>query len=87
MEILPAGRYRVTLAKDGYGSKTVTMEIGEGSRISSASFEQAARVHVAEVGSCRGIGGVPGSLGGAVSADIVAIRTDKEIGSDGRVDR
>jgi hypothetical protein len=27
---LTSGRYRVTLAKDGYGSKTVTVELGSG---------------------------------------------------------
>jgi N,N-dimethylformamidase len=28
---LPAGRYRVALARDGYGSKTVTIDLGSGS--------------------------------------------------------
>ena len=72
--------YRASLAKDGYGSKTVTMEIVEGRPVSvSAPFEHAARLHVAEMGSCRRIGGVPGSLAGAVSAYIVAIRADQEL--------
>ena len=73
---LAPGRYRVTLAKEGYGSKTVSVELGSGKphhfRLLS---DYAPRVHVAEMGSFGRAGRVPHACAGAVSAHPLALRT------------
>ena len=50
---LPDGQYRVTLAKDGYGAKTVMIAVGEAAGPAPLVIEQTRRIRLAEVGARR----------------------------------
>ena len=73
---LEPGQYRVTLAKDGFGSKSVTMTVDPATPYQFRLLtRRLARLHVAEMGAERRAVRVPRPRGRAVPAHPLALRS------------
>ena len=83
---LAPGTYRVTLAKQGYGSKLSVVELG-GEPVSFRLLPDKPWATVAQVGAERRILAVPRAWRGAVSPFAVAIRLEEGIHRGHQFDR